>query len=262
MASAEKSVREAKDIAENAAKVSKKEKVVMKTAENVLVTRDHGDDDVIRLNSDGVLLRFGSGEEFRVLPDAVTDVLSHENAKRYWVALGEHKARSRANGEKPLLEKIVDPLVGHEEARLHFELKHDDLEASKEFFKRWWLSWQFCTSVPGMEAVGYTKVTDKDPVVVGISSNASGYFMTKDTQGRDELILMKVDYQTHLQHDRAVAGKSRQAVSGARGEFEGALEKMSRGKVKPMRETEEDTTVEKVVVTRDNVDRAFLQDRR
>ena len=202
---------------------------------------------------------FGSGEDFKPLPDAITSVLSHDNARRYWMALGENNARKRKT-EKPMLEQIIDPLVGHEEARLHFG--SDGTPEGEEFLKRNWLCWQFCTNASGMKQVGYSEVTDKDPVRVGISSNASGYYLTKDLQGRDELLLMKVDFQKHLQHDRAVAALSQQKIKGARGQFEGDLDKVSRGKVKPMRESEEDQTVEKVRVTRDTVDQAFLQDRK
>jgi hypothetical protein len=229
----------------------------VKTGSLVKVHPDMDDAVLLRFNAEGTVLEF-DGENLRLLPDPVTQALSHENARRYWMAFGEKKAREKSTKRPEKLE-ILDPLVGHEEARLSFKPVGD---AGKEFLKRYHVSWLFCTTASGMKQQGYSEVTDKDPLEVGISSNASGYYLTKDLQGRDELLLMKLDKTRWNQHERAVAEKSQAAIRGARSQFEGELDKVSKGQVKPMRETEEDQMVEQVRVTADTVDRAFVADKK
>jgi hypothetical protein len=229
-----------------------------KKGETRTVNTTTSEADVVRFEAEGATLVFAGGADFKVLPESIVDVLSHENARRYWMALGEHKATAKKGGVAPMLERIVDPLVGHEEARLSFTARGAE---GVEFLKRNHLAWMFCTTANGFEQVGYSKVTAKDPVDVGISSNPSDYYLTKDTQGRDELILMKVDMAKHLQHDRAVAAISQQKVAGTRAQFEADIDKVGQGKVRPMPESEEDRTVERVRVGRDDVDRAFLSDK-
>lgn len=241
------------------AKKSTGVKVAQKSPEMLapaVVTRDTTEAEVIAYEKEGRELSFAGGEQFKVLPDALTKDLSHENAKRYWVALGEHRAEGKRSTPRPLVERIIDPLVGHEGARLEYKARGAE---GIEFLKRNHLSWQFCTNADGFKQLGYNVVSDEDPVDVGISSNASHHYLTKDLQGRDELLLMKVDMKLHEQHTRAVAALSQQKVRGARGQFEAELDQATKGKVKPSPETEEDQTVEKVRVTRDTVNQAFLK---
>lgn len=227
-----------------------------KPAPKYLVSKDITEAEVIAYEKEGATLEFAGGARFKVLPESIVADLSHDNAKRYWVAFGEHKAEARRTAPKPMLEKIVDPLVGHEEARLAFTPRGRE---GVEFLKRNWLSWQFCTNASGFKQLGYKEVSEEDPVDVGISSNASGHYLTKDLQGRDELLLMKVDMNIHLQHEKAVAALSRQKVRGAREQFEESIDRVGRGKVPVMPESEEDQTVEKVRVSASDVDRAFLK---
>jgi len=228
-----------------------------KVAPSYIINKDTTEAEVLRYEKEGATLTFANGPAFKVLPDSICEALSHENAKRYWVAFGEHKAMSKPGREKPSVEKIVDPLVGHEEARLTFKPRGRE---GIEFLKRNWLSWQFCTNASGFKQLGYKEVSEEDPVDVGISSNASGYYLTKDLQGRDELLLMKVDFAKHLEHEKAVAALSRQKVRGAREQFEEGIDRVGRGKVPVMPETDEDLTVEKVRVGPSDVDRAFLKE--
>jgi hypothetical protein len=229
-------------------------KKVQKTPVRFPVTHDTTDAEIVRLESEGAELSF-DGIDFRVLDEPTIQVLSHANARAYFMAYGEWKARSGKKEKRSAVE-ILDPLVGHEEARLHFAPRGDD---GREFFKKWHLAWIFCTTASGFKQLGYSEVTEADPVDVGISSNASGYYLTKDTKGQDELLLMKVKAELARQHDEAVVAKSKRQITGARDNFESDLDRVSRGQVKPMKESEEDRTVEKVKVTRDTVNEAFKQ---
>lgn len=228
-----------------------------KNPELVRITSADEESLVISYNKEGRVLSF-DGEDFRPLSEPAAADLSHDNARRYWMAYGVWKDRKR-KPERAVVEKILDPLAGHEGARLTFTPRGDE---GKEFLKRNHLAWMFSTTVPGMKQLGYKEVHEDDPVDVGISSNASGYYLTRDLQGRDELLLMKIDMQRFREHERAVVAKSQRAIKGAREDFEGKLDALSHGKVKPMRESEEDQTVEKVRVTPDTVNRAFVADKK
>lgn len=233
------------------------EKTEEKTPEKAFafsVTHDTTDAEIVRLESEGAQLSF-DGENFRVLDEPTIQVLSHVNARAYFMAYGEWKVRN-GKKEKRKVEQIIDPLGGHEEARLHFGPRGPE---GVEFLKRNHLVWKWAQTCDGDKQVGYKEVSEEDPVEVGISSNASGHYLTKDLQGRDELLLMKIDVARYNEHMKAVSQKSQRQIKGARANFESDLDRVSKGQVRPMKETEEDQTVEKVRVTRETVNEAFKQ---
>jgi hypothetical protein len=200
------------------------------------------EEDVIAYDQAGVELKFEK-KGFRFLSDRTLEALSHENRKRYQVVLGILKDEERARRPPPR-PQVIDPL-GSDEGALLNAVPANTAEG-KAWGKKWHLCWKYAQQAEAMGRYGYSVVrVGEDPVECGLKPAGSTFVMA-DSRGRKEmdLILMKIPMHLYLEHQRAVAAKSRDAVKGRREKFAGEVEEGSKGRLAASEIEEETEKVE------------------
>jgi hypothetical protein len=229
-----------------------------KPPQTARITLETTEAEVIALDADGKTLVFDEGD-FKRLPDAVIHVLSHENAKRYWMTFGAvSKKAAPAKAER--LE-ILDPLQGQEDKLV--EVKPAGPRAT-EWFKRWWPYWALVERIEVARGQGYTEVTEEEvkanDLHVGVSPNASGYYTTKyagtfavSLAGKEESRLMKIPLERYREHMKKVSLDSEQAVRSTSQNLAMHLEaaKIPEKYARPTEPTEDDLEGEAAVMDRE-----------
>lgn len=168
----------------------------------VRVTGDMSDKEIIDLDNEGAVLLFDS-DTVRELSEETTRKLGHDNARDYFLALGERRARSRA-------DEVPAPTGRVEYVRSPFEgLGFKRMEVVKK--PGWHDYWADPREVDNRKAVGYQVVEDHAAAPNADHSNSTNRLFTDE--GKVDLVHMRVPEEKYKQHIQAMSDQSRARIA-------------------------------------------------
>lgn len=185
------------------AKQEKAEAAVV-APDKVIVTGEMEVAEILAFDKDGAQLQFDA-DTMSELPEEVTRQLSHENARDYFLALGETRARTKADRTGPAtgrVEYVRSPFEGLSFNRMQTVPKqgmHD--------------YWADPREVEGRKALGYAVVEDPAAAPNADHQGTMNRLLTDD--GKVDLIHMRVPEKLYQQHIHATSNDSRSRLAVA-----------------------------------------------
>lgn len=199
--------------------VKAKEKPKMPPKKKIIdVSASVSDSEILALEEKNYQLRFNE-KDFRELPESVIEKLCNSNARDYFMTKGAFNALKKANSRKEAgfegLE-VQDPLRGKPRRKLEVAGK----------LKGWHYCWKRPDEVEESKKLGYVVVKD-EVNTPGASSVSSSHTITaKD--GKDDLVLMRVEERLFQQHLQANAVLSRRRAGATMKEITGMVKKANK----------------------------------
>lgn len=172
----------------------------------VKVTGDMTDKEILALDNEGARLQF-EADTLVERPEDVLRKLSHENARDYFLALGEKRARDKGKqvpqSETGRVEYVRSPFEG---------LSFKRMETRKE--PGWHYFWSDPRELEGRKALGYQVVEDHAAAPNADHASSTNRLMTDD--GKTDLVLMRVPEPLYQQHIKAMSDQSRARIADPR----------------------------------------------
>lgn len=168
----------------------------------VKVTGDMSDKEIVDLDNEGAVLLFDV-DTLRELSEGTTRKLGHDNARDYFLALGEKRARRRA-------DEVPAPTGRVEYVRSPFEgAGFKRMEVVKK--PGWHDYWADPREVDNRKAVGYVVVEDHAAAPNADHSNSTNRLFTDD--GKVDLVHMRVPDEKYKQHIQSMSDQSRARIA-------------------------------------------------
>ncbi len=225
----------------------KTEKAAVETKEEptiIHIDLATSEEDVVAYDQAGAELVFLK-KRFRALSRDALEALSQKNKDSYRKTVREIREEREASKPAPR-PQIIDPLGGHEGALLNVKI------TDKAWARKWHLCWKHAVEKDALMRLGYRVVrAGEDPVECGLKPAGTTFTLVDSKSRADlDLILMKIEMTTFLQHQTAVAEASRSKVKGIKEKFQSDVEEGSKGRLKGTWDEEEP---EKVALKRSDL---------
>lgn len=194
-----------------------KEEIKGASLENIVVSLDMKDEDVIKYDTLGNRLQFEvEPGRFKVLKDETIQELSKGNRTNYFVA--KQLAEKLAKEEKEKEEGVRDP--DHSPLRILGRRPKGAtrVEGTKDWHRKWHPCWKRMDEASDAISDGYSIIHESEPVKTP-GANAVGGTRRITKSGQDELIAMKIPNERYEEHLKAVGEESRRMRSSARDDF-------------------------------------------